>query len=426
METKRLRLESIRIDGGTQMRDKIENEVVEEYIATAEEGTKFPPLEVVFDGEVYWLWDGFHRYEMYKRCGEQEVECNVVEGTVREAILRAIGANQQRGLKRNSATMEIAVMRLLEDPEWGKWSPYRIAEVAGVTRWFVRSVLSRRNRLDRKGYHHPIPPGVTPHQYHKDLTPHKDYPCYDPDRGEWYRVPGMVIEGATEEKRVYVGADSAESGHPVPPVRQINKILVKRGDQEYTMRPPQRKKKEEVPLLVIENNSTKPLSAKALEAVLSDWLSEEWNDNPVNLTALIEGQDLQVENVKTYLSATRKVVFGWPDVIQAATELRKQYTDRPPTDEEEREGQPDPILEVLGIPLEEVHSSIINLVQWLNRQKEHAAATNLETTFGRARYLLLQKLGDLVDKADDWGKPEEDPGKEENNILDDFPETKGA
>jgi predicted nucleic acid-binding protein len=52
-------LESIRIDGGTQIRLEIRTDVVQEY---AELIAKLPPITVFFDGSTYWLADGFHRY----------------------------------------------------------------------------------------------------------------------------------------------------------------------------------------------------------------------------------------------------------------------------------------------------------------------------------------------------------------------------
>jgi hypothetical protein len=50
METKTLRLESIRTDGGTQMRKEINQTAIEEYAAALAGGATFDPLEVIFDG----------------------------------------------------------------------------------------------------------------------------------------------------------------------------------------------------------------------------------------------------------------------------------------------------------------------------------------------------------------------------------------
>ena len=59
---KKLNLAVIRIDGGTQARAKIDDDVVQEYAAHMRDGDQFPPITVFHDGSDYWLGDGFHRY----------------------------------------------------------------------------------------------------------------------------------------------------------------------------------------------------------------------------------------------------------------------------------------------------------------------------------------------------------------------------
>ena len=57
-----MRLEEIRIDGGTQARAKMNTATVEEYATALKEGVIFPPVVVFYDGTDYWLADGFNRY----------------------------------------------------------------------------------------------------------------------------------------------------------------------------------------------------------------------------------------------------------------------------------------------------------------------------------------------------------------------------
>ena len=58
----------IRLDGGTQPRAGIDQAVVEDYANDmAANGDEFPPVQVVYDGAEYWLWDGFHRLHARKR-----------------------------------------------------------------------------------------------------------------------------------------------------------------------------------------------------------------------------------------------------------------------------------------------------------------------------------------------------------------------
>jgi hypothetical protein len=53
-------IELIRLDGGTQIRDfKTQQTKIAEYATAMSEGSEFPPMTVFWDGQNYWLADGF-------------------------------------------------------------------------------------------------------------------------------------------------------------------------------------------------------------------------------------------------------------------------------------------------------------------------------------------------------------------------------
>jgi len=54
-------LSQIRIDGGTQPRTELNEDVIAEYAELLADGVEFPVITVYFDGANYWLADGFHR-----------------------------------------------------------------------------------------------------------------------------------------------------------------------------------------------------------------------------------------------------------------------------------------------------------------------------------------------------------------------------
>ncbi len=58
---KSINIKSIRVDGGTQSRVEINNDIVSEYAALIKDGAEFPPVVVFNDGADNWLADGFHR-----------------------------------------------------------------------------------------------------------------------------------------------------------------------------------------------------------------------------------------------------------------------------------------------------------------------------------------------------------------------------
>lgn len=138
-------LSLIRTDGGTQARDGINEDRVAEYMERLAAGDEFPPVEMVYDGESYWPWDGFHRINAYSRLrGEGRwngfVSANVVSGTQRDARRKAAGANAVHGLPRTAEDKRRAVLIYLEDEEWQAYSDRQIAAECKVSPTFVGKV----------------------------------------------------------------------------------------------------------------------------------------------------------------------------------------------------------------------------------------------------------------------------------------------
>src|SRR5690606_35298949 len=87
-----LKLEQIRIDGGTQPRTELNEATVADYAEAITEGAKFPPVTVFHDGADYWLADGFHRLFAHKKIGALDIEAEIRQGTKRDAVLHSVGA----------------------------------------------------------------------------------------------------------------------------------------------------------------------------------------------------------------------------------------------------------------------------------------------------------------------------------------------
>jgi hypothetical protein len=109
------------------MRDALDAGTVSEYAEALRAGAKFPPIVVLFDGSDYWLADGFHRLEAHRQAELQEIETDVHDGSRRDAVLHAAGANAEHGLRRTSEDKKRAVLTLLRDAEWQQWSDRGIA-----------------------------------------------------------------------------------------------------------------------------------------------------------------------------------------------------------------------------------------------------------------------------------------------------------
>ena len=73
----KLKLEQISRDGGTQSRVAINHFVVEEYAELFREGITFPPVTIYYDGEFYWLADGFHRVQAAAVAGIESIAADI-------------------------------------------------------------------------------------------------------------------------------------------------------------------------------------------------------------------------------------------------------------------------------------------------------------------------------------------------------------
>lgn len=133
-----LNIKIIRIDGGTQSRVKIDESTVSEYADSIESGSEFPPVTVFFDGTDTYLADGFHRYFAHLKAGKASIRADVINGTLRDAILHSVNANHSHGLRRTNDDKRKSVLTLLNDFEWGEEPDTWIARQCHVSAPFVK------------------------------------------------------------------------------------------------------------------------------------------------------------------------------------------------------------------------------------------------------------------------------------------------
>ncbi|MBW4640774.1 MAG: ParB/RepB/Spo0J family partition protein [Gloeocapsa sp. UFS-A4-WI-NPMV-4B04] len=117
--------------------------------------SEFPPILVFYDGEKYWLADGFHRVAAAKKLELSEIAATIRKGTRRDAVLYSVGANATHGLRRTNADKRRSVLTLLGDEEWSQWSNNQIAKQIGVAEGLVRKIkeeLSSYNTKIDSGY----------------------------------------------------------------------------------------------------------------------------------------------------------------------------------------------------------------------------------------------------------------------------------
>lgn len=113
---RKVKLNDIRIDGGTQGRVVIDQQHVYHMVEMMKEGYEFDPIDTNFDGATYWLVDGFHRYHAYKLIGIKEIDIKYVPGTQAEAVIRSYGVNARHGLPRSFEDKKKVVEEALANP----------------------------------------------------------------------------------------------------------------------------------------------------------------------------------------------------------------------------------------------------------------------------------------------------------------------
>ena len=125
------------MDQRLQSRVEISEEAVSDYAEALLGGADFPPVLVYFDSINYYLTDGYHRVLAHKRAEKVSILCEVVNGSITDAIFRSTGVNTDHGMRRTYADKRKAVMTLLDDFAWQGMSNTQIAKHCGVSPSFV-------------------------------------------------------------------------------------------------------------------------------------------------------------------------------------------------------------------------------------------------------------------------------------------------
>ena len=160
--TAKLRLDSIRLDVGTQTRAHIDDATVAEYAEAMARGDRFPPV-VVFqnDGE-FIMADGFHRHKSAQRARLKHLLAEIRQGSRNDALRFALGANHKHGLRRTNGDKRRGVELVLA--EFGNQSDRLLAEMCGVSQPFVSNirhqlitVISSKPRVGKDGKSRSLP-----------------------------------------------------------------------------------------------------------------------------------------------------------------------------------------------------------------------------------------------------------------------------
>ncbi len=145
-----IRIDNIKIDHGLQSRASMHVDEMSEFSRAIIEGAIFPPVDVYWDGTVYWLADGFHRIGAHKNAGVKNIRCTVHKGSREDAVVFSAGSNRKFSIKRSDADIRKAICMLLDQEDWFRVSGSQIARHVGCSPMTVGRVREEYCRETKK------------------------------------------------------------------------------------------------------------------------------------------------------------------------------------------------------------------------------------------------------------------------------------
>ena len=147
-------------DDEIQQRVEMADWKIREYYEAMKRGDKFPAIVLFFDGQAYWLADGFHRVAAARKIDKLTLKAEVRNGSKRDAIFFALAANKSHGLNRNREDIKKAILTMLSDAEWSKMSNVAIANhigcSEGAVRYWKKKMMTETIEIERpKNYDGP-------------------------------------------------------------------------------------------------------------------------------------------------------------------------------------------------------------------------------------------------------------------------------
>ncbi|NJM74037.1 MAG: hypothetical protein HC862_30270 [Scytonema sp. RU_4_4] len=138
----------LRQDGETQPREKLDKKHIEDLVRDWKKGAQFESALAYYDGQDYWLTDGYHRNAALEELGEAKILVEIRCGTLKDAKWHSYSVNQHKALKRSNADKQRAIIGALKHPYGTSRSNVQIAEHCGVDEGTVRAW---RKKLESSG-----------------------------------------------------------------------------------------------------------------------------------------------------------------------------------------------------------------------------------------------------------------------------------
>jgi hypothetical protein len=115
------------------------SEIVNEWVQLIEPTKDSSPLKVCFDGEKYWLFDGYHRLEAMKSLGFNR--CDVIINRVdrRDALRRYINDKLKgKNTFAQSKVFKHCMKLMIEDPVWSALEDDELSRLFDRSQCFLK------------------------------------------------------------------------------------------------------------------------------------------------------------------------------------------------------------------------------------------------------------------------------------------------
>ncbi len=142
-----INLDEISLQKTMQIRYQLNDEVVARYRDRMLAGDAFPPISVYKIHDDFFIADGCHRFFAAKEAKFKAIFCTIFEGTEKDRLWFALGANRAHGLQLSHEDLRRAIDLAVKT--WPEKSQKEIAEHIGVS----QSTVSRAQRRDNMQVH---------------------------------------------------------------------------------------------------------------------------------------------------------------------------------------------------------------------------------------------------------------------------------
>ena len=106
------------------------------------DSTLVHPIKVCFDGDKYWLFDGYHRMEAMKSLGLNQCDVVIFQGDRRDALRRYIKDKLKvKGGRTVSKVFRHCMDVLIKDKEWLGLETKQLANMFGRIRKFFENLM---------------------------------------------------------------------------------------------------------------------------------------------------------------------------------------------------------------------------------------------------------------------------------------------